>query len=42
MLGRRGEIKECRFLRCISDMDDGPVDRAVGCRVVDCEIRNEI
>lgn len=37
MLGRNGAIRESRFVRCISDISGGAIDKAVGTQIKACE-----
>lgn len=40
MLGKKGMIQECRFIRCISDITEGAIDRSLGTQVVRCEFQD--
>lgn len=40
MLGKKGMINNCRFVRCISDISGGAVDKAVGSQLENCEFQD--
>ena len=37
MVGKKGLIRQTQFVRCISDISGGAVDRAVGNQMTECE-----
>ena len=37
MVGKKGLIRQSQFVRCISDISGGAVDRAVGNQMTECE-----
>lgn len=40
MLGKKGMIRQSRFVRCISDISGGAVDKAVGNQMRDCTFQD--